>query len=120
MKAIPMSPTEDSISFESSSFRDRDSRVFRHQGGIYRTLSARAQKDWEQLRDSRVFERWQSSGELIGTTECSPPVPLKEPWTQVLSHQRIPFVSYPHEWCFWHAQGCCLAAVTTQSGCSQG
>ncbi|MCY4660959.1 MAG: methyltransferase [Acidobacteria bacterium] len=88
--------------FEPGSFRDPDTRVFHHDGGIYRALTERALADWERLARTNLFERFSREGRLIGARE----VPragfprLGPEWAAVLEHPRLPVVSYPYEWSF--------------------
>ena len=89
--------------FESGSFRDPDTRVFHHDGGIYRSLTERALADWKRLAGTRLYDRFTDEGRLIGTQAA----PRREDfpglgpeWVAVLEHARLPVVSYPYEWSF--------------------
>jgi hypothetical protein len=90
--------------FDPGSFRDRTSRVLLHDGGVFRVLSADALAAWEQVRAQPFYQRFASDGLIVGTTRLpeteEPPVPDRAHWAAVLRHERIPFVSYPYEWCF--------------------
>lgn len=88
---------------EAGSCRDRSSSVLHHEAEIYRALRAPAVPGWQKLRDSRLFARRTADGSLVETRE----VPMQDlgaavpPGCEVLlHHRRIPFVSYPYEWCF--------------------
>ncbi len=88
---------------EAGSCRDRSSSVLHRDGGIYRALRQEAVPGWNRLRDSRLFARRTADGSLVQTREVSteeagftPP----EGSQVLLHHQRIPFISYPYEWCF--------------------
>ncbi len=87
---------------EPSSFRDRAGRVFYAQGSVYRGLDARAATEWAALASSRFFQRLTAAGRLVHTQEARrqhAPC-FDENWATLLRHDRIPFVSYPYEWCF--------------------
>ena len=89
--------------FEPGSFRDPDTRVFRHNGVIFRCLTPRALKDWNQLTSTDFFGRVSLDGTLILTEQMTDftDLPHLEPkWTAVLKHQTVPFISYPYEWPF--------------------
>ncbi len=94
------------IVVEPGSFRDRNSRVFYAHEGVYRGLSARAAVEWAALSASRLFKNFTSSGRLVRTEEAADDaISLQgfdedQAWPVVLRHERIPFVSYPYEWCF--------------------
>lgn len=89
---------------DSGSFRDREGRVFYHEGRVYRALSRRALETWEALAAAPFFERWTREGKIVGTTRAG----LSEDelqrvaphWVAALEHERIPFISYPYEWPF--------------------
>lgn len=88
------------MEFDSGSFRDRDGRVFRHNGSIYRVLSESAAADWQALSATKFFPRLMAEGKVIGSKQVDPPVPLEPGWSTVLQHDLIPFISYPYEWPF--------------------
>ena len=91
--------------FEPGSFRDPDSRVFRHRGAIFRSLTPRALADWEQLNATGFFRRLTADRRIIPTARVSvsdrtglPSMDAK--WAAALKHETVPLVSYPYEWPF--------------------
>ncbi len=89
--------------FVSGSFRDPDTRVFRHDGKIFRCLSARALDDWTHLAGTAFYRRLVQDGAVVATErvddlEALPDLGAK--WSAVLKHETVPFVSYPYEWPF--------------------
>ena len=92
-----------SPAFEPGSFRDPDTKVFRHDGAIYRCLTERALKDWTELAATEFFARLSAARTLIPTEQVveRAGLPELEPkWAAVLKHATIPFISYPYEWPF--------------------
>jgi hypothetical protein len=89
---------------DAGSFRDPDSRVFTDNGSVYRALSARGLEDFEAFAASRLFAASQQDGSVVTTTRADVAAPgvlaQGDPTAAVLEHERIPFVSYPYEWCF--------------------
>ena len=90
---------------EPGSFRDPESRVFYAGGDVYRALSQDGLDDFEALRQTKLFERFQADGRLVRTellegTGAVPAELLAKDCAGVLRHERIPFVSYPYEWTF--------------------
>lgn len=92
------------LSADPGSFRDPDSRVFNDGERIFRALSERGLANFERLAATDFFERAQEAGTLVrterldGSREIRPddfPAPAA-----ILSHERLPFVSYPYEWPF--------------------
>ena len=89
--------------FDPGSFRDPDTRVFRHDGAVFRCLSSRALTDWNRLVSSEVYRRLTRDGALIATerVEDSSALPrLDGKWAGVLKHETVPVISYPYEWPF--------------------
>ena len=89
--------------FEPGSFRDPDTRVFHHAGGVFRALTRRALADWQRLAKTRFYRRFSEQGRLVGTREVGERDGLPElapEWAGVLEHARVPVVSYPYEWSF--------------------
>lgn len=101
-----------STGVDPGSFRDPDSRVFRHDGEILRALSATGLADFEALESSELFERLQADGRLVRTERLdgadAPSGVLAGETAAVLRHEPIPFVSYPYEWSFSMLQDAAL------------
>jgi hypothetical protein len=87
---------------EPGSFRDRDSRVFITQDGVFRALSARGLEDFEALRAAPLFEQAIAAGTLVPTelADVTAPDILPGGAAAVLHHERLPFITYPYEWTF--------------------
>jgi hypothetical protein len=100
---VSSSPSPSAL-IDSGSFRDRDSRVFRHHGQVHRLLSERGLADWEALARTRFFPRLVASGKVVRSERVElPPELLRElpgSWAATLAHETLPFVSYPYEWSF--------------------
>lgn len=89
--------------FEPGSFRDPDTKIFRHDGEIFRCLTARALDDWTRLSSTDFFDRFTREGTLVPTEQVVDRATLPDlddKWVAVLRHETIPFVSYPYEWPF--------------------
>src|SRR5689334_15847284 len=90
--------------FEPGSFRDRQARVFHHDGRVLRALSAPALRDWERLAASRLFASRTADGTIVkswrAADEAALMPALGNGWSGILEHDRIPFISYPYEWTF--------------------
>jgi SAM-dependent methyltransferase len=87
---------------EPGSYRDRNSSVFYHNGGIFRGISAKALANWKRLTATRFFADFMTRGSIVPTAMVSEPNwgNPAQAWAAVLKHDRIPFVSYPYEWSF--------------------
>jgi hypothetical protein len=91
------------LDFEPASFRDRQSRVFLRDGVVYRALSPAALQEFEFISDCRFFSTAMAERQVIPTLAVGLDEPgegLEHSWAGALRHERVPFVSYPYEWCF--------------------
>ncbi|MCB0344978.1 MAG: hypothetical protein KDD66_07665 [Bdellovibrionales bacterium] len=87
---------------ESGSFRDRSNRVVYHNGEVYRMLDSDALASWRDISATEFFERALKRGDIVATAETDQLAAESSArkWAGALKHERIPFVSYPYEWCF--------------------
>ncbi len=90
---------------EPGSFRDRQGRIFYKNGKVLRALSARALEEWRVLSSTRFFPRLMEAGKIVETRSMEAgslegTLPEAERWSGFLSHEKIPFISYPYEWSF--------------------
>ncbi len=90
--------------FEPGSFRDEESRVVLNASRVLRVLSPRAKSDFDVVSAKAFFGRAMAEGRLIATQsvplQVSSSEGLEGAWAACVEHERIPFVSYPYEWCF--------------------
>ena len=87
---------------EPASFRDPATTVFYDGDRVLRGLDAGAAADWEVLAATSFFPRLVAEGKVV-RTEAVDPAGLglaPDSFAAVLEHERVPFVSYPHEWTF--------------------
>lgn len=94
-----------SVEFVDGSFRDRSARVLFHNEQVYRVfLEPDALEQWTRLRASSGFNRLIQQKKLIDTRQVPieeiPDLPGLPAISAVLWHERVPFISYPYEWCF--------------------
>ena len=92
-----------SPNFDPGSFRDSNTRVFRHNGAIFRGLSRRALDDWNRLAASDFYGRLVREGAVVATEQVEDASALPQvdsKWAAVLKHETVPFISYPYEWPF--------------------
>lgn len=83
------------------SFRDPSGFVYVRDGALLRQVNARYRLDYDHLLRSGLYDRLQSQGLLIPHVEtgldfaASPDKAYK-----IIMPERLPFISYPYEWCF--------------------
>jgi SAM-dependent methyltransferase len=81
---------------------------------VYRTVSPAASKWFDEVWRSGVLNKLTDNGLLIETLRADPVDPeitdlLSSGAAEVLSHPRLPFISYPYEWPFAALQAAALA-----------
>ena len=89
-------------SAEPGSYRDRNGAVFYRGDRVLRAISEKALANWERLSAARFFREMTAGRRIVATERVAVPPPEMSggEWAAVLSHARIPFVSYPYEWAF--------------------
>ena len=111
-------PQRTTLAPEPGSFRDWDGRVFAADGRVVRALTETGLADWTALSTSDLYERFTGEGTLVRTERADEQL-LEElqrldpegNWVAALSHERLPFVSYPYEWTFSMLRDAALAQL---------
>lgn len=88
---------------DTGSFRDRSNRVYRAGDRILRGIDAQASRNWQDIASEPFFLKLLAAGKVVATEDASATVGADQglsQWHSVLSHEVIPFVSYPYEWSF--------------------
>jgi len=89
---------------DDGSFRDRANRVYDDGFRIVRGVCEEVFRHWLRLREEPFFRDLVAQGKVVGTDSFNPTggeVPGGDGrWHAYLSHDRVPFVSYPYEWPF--------------------
>ncbi len=101
-----------------ASFRDPSGFVFERGGELFRQVNAAYSPHYDQLMSSRLYERLTEAGRLVPHEES--PVHPAEPGgngtapARVLRPRRVPFISYPSEWCFSQLQDAALLTLAIE------
>jgi hypothetical protein len=90
-KTIPL----DEVDFHPHSFGDRDGRLFRWNGGLYRALTGERASFFSDLLESGVVGQLADEGLLVESELTSLRL---DGYTRVVRHHDVPFPSYPIEW----------------------
>ncbi|MDH3216122.1 MAG: SAM-dependent methyltransferase [Candidatus Krumholzibacteria bacterium] len=97
----------------TSSFRDPSGYLFTHQGKIYRQINNVYRKDYDHLIESGLYDTLVQKKLLVphsaATNQLAPSHAYK-----VIEPERIPFVSYPYEWCFGQLKDAALLTLEIQ------
>lgn len=92
--------------FDGGSFRDPSGRVLRHGDRIFRAVFQHGLRNFRAARDSGTLYALIERGLVLPAFSVSPAdlepdlLSLAPNACEWLEHPRLPFVSYPYEWCF--------------------
>ena len=127
MKKTPIKRNEAKLLFleneqVASSFRDPSGFVFFLNGAIYRQINKSYQENYDLLIKSGLYDKLVSLGYLIPHQEVELTKISAEAY-KIIQPQKIPFISYPYEWCFSMLKAAALLTLTIQKtaleyGCS--
>jgi hypothetical protein len=96
------------------SFRDPSGFVFACQGQLFRTISLSYKSNYDHLVKSGLYAILLESGLLIPHEEIND-LSGSDPDTYlVIRPERLPFVSYPYEWCFSQLKAAALLTLQIQ------
>jgi hypothetical protein len=86
----------DEIHFHPHSFADQGLRLFQWRGQLYRGISSERTRFFRELFKNGIIQGLVQKGLLI-ESELTPLA--VDGYETVIHHRRIPFASYPNEWC---------------------
>ena len=98
----------------AASFRDPSGFLFTVQGDLYRQVNQVYRSDYERLASSGLYEELTSSDLLISHKESNIQPAEPEIAFKVILPERIPFISYPYEWCFSQLKDAALLTLDLQ------
>ncbi len=87
---------------DPSSYRDVAGTVYRSGDRILRTVNAPAVADYEFVRTSGLLDELTTRGHVVAAQEVDRAEggEFAADAAYLLEHPRLPFISYPYEWCF--------------------
>ncbi len=97
-----------------ASFRDPSGFVFARDGVVYRQVNQVYRADYDHLMSCGLYADLAEAGLLVAhrETDVAPEDPAVA--YKVLVPQRVPFISYPYEWCFSQLRDAALATLAIQ------
>lgn len=98
----------------SGSFRDPSGFLFWQNGELYRQINQVYKKDYEFLMKSGLYEELLKKGWLIEHKEVKVIGPKPERAYKTIKPKKVPFVSYPYEWCFSQLKDAALLTLKIQ------
>ena len=84
----------------ASSFRDPSGFVFQKDGIIYRQVNRVFKEDFDHFINSGCYDHFIKNEWIIPHEEITENLSGSDNWYKTLRPQKIPFISYPYEWCF--------------------
>jgi ribosomal protein L11 methylase PrmA len=84
----------------AASFRDPSGYLFLRNGELYRQVNQAYQANYDALLSSGLYARLVKSGALIAHEEVDIEPAEPDVAYRVIKPERLPFISYPYEWCF--------------------
>lgn len=114
MSLSSVATLNNTVEAEGSSFRDPSGFIFRSAGQVYRAVNELYRDHYETLISSGLYDELCKAGLLISHSEIkSKPVEAPTAFKVILPEQ-IPFISYPHEWCFSALRDAALLTLAIQ------
>ena len=99
------------------SFRDPSGFLFRQDGALYRQVNTVYREHYDRLMSSGLCADLVRAKLLIPHQEATVDAPLPDRAYKVLQPERVPFISYPYEWCFSQFKDAALATLQIQKTC---
>jgi hypothetical protein len=96
------------------SFRDPAGFVFERDGVLYRQVDRSFGERFDRFRSSGLLDELVAAGLLVRHEEADPSLAAAPGAHAVLRPERIPFVSYPDEWCFGQLKDAALTTLAAQ------
>ena len=97
-----------------ASFRDPDGFLFFKDGVLYRQINREYNQEYVHLMASGLYDRLVKSRSLISHREVDENPSWVESDNRIIQPQRVPFISYPYEWCFSQLKDAALLTLMIQ------
>ncbi len=83
-----------------SSYRDPSGFLFYHEETLYRQVNQFFKDDFEQFISGGLYQHLVNKNLLLSHKTIDHNFTGSSNWHQTLEPEKIPFISYPYEWCF--------------------
>ena len=103
-----------SLSVDPGSFRDPSGFIFYREKTLLRQVQSRYQEEYDLLNGSGLYRNLVDSELMISHEEESIENGLTSDAYRVLRPARVPFISYPYEWCFSQLKDAALTTLQIQ------
>lgn len=98
----------------AASFRDPSGFLFTRDGQLYRQINKTYSEHYQALMESGLYASLQEAGLLIEHREVDVAAAETTNAFRIIQPERLPFVSYPYEWCFSQLKDAALTTLAIQ------
>jgi ribosomal protein L11 methylase PrmA len=102
------------VSPVAGSFRDPSGFVYTRDGTLYRQVNRVFAQDYDAVHASGLYGELASAGLLVPHAVDEEAQAATDDAYAVLRPERVPFISYPYEWCFGQLQDAALLTLDVQ------
>ena len=106
-------PVPESAVRSPASFRDPSGFVFTRNGTLYRQVNDVFRGDYDCMMASGLYEGLAAAADMVRHQEVDEPFAAANGY-RVLRPERVPFISYPYEWCFGQLKAAALLTLRLQ------
>jgi len=101
---------------DGGSFRDKSGFVFQCENTLYRYIDDTYKHDYAFLKDTGLYDKLVEKELLVPHEEASLPdkVFLKPPF-KIIKPEKVPFITYPYEWCFSQLKSAAILTLQIQN-----
>ena len=103
-----------SIVIDSSSFRDPSGFIFSHEKEIYRAINPSYFENFSFFINSGLYSSLSAKKLIVKHSEIEKKFLEEYASHKVIKPQKIPFISYPYEWCFNQIKDAALLTLKIQ------
>jgi len=97
-----------------ASYRDPAGFVFTNGGMLYRQVNEAGRRDYERFMASSLYEKLIKKGDIVPHEEVDTRLSPDGRAAWVIRPERVPFISYPYEWCFSQLKDAALLTLRVQ------
>jgi ribosomal protein L11 methylase PrmA len=98
----------------AGSFRDPSGFIYTRDGVLYRQVNLRSKADYDLLMSSGLYGALVKARLLVAHEEAPLSAAASPEAYKVLRPERVPFISYPYEWCFTELKAAALATLNIE------
>lgn len=98
----------------AASFRDPSGSLFIKDGVLCRSIAQSYREHYDYAKESGLYESLMNDGLLVHHSEVDADFKPLHGTYKIIRPERIPFISYPYEWCFSELKDAALLSLEIQ------